>query len=161
MKGSTSERRRLSKIFQREMVEIGFAHHAARLVRHASEQPLRDLPVAAHPAMLAPGVGAVVRGIVVDDFDVGEQPHARVGAFDQVVAEQRIAGEAAFEHGMQSVDFIDALAGEDAFAIQILVYVGDGAACRCRSRSGRSRWQPGGNAMPSCTLTPTRGCRMP
>src|SRR6202035_2901990 len=34
----------------------------ARLVGHAAEKPLRDLPVAADPAVLAAGVSAVVGG---------------------------------------------------------------------------------------------------
>ena len=71
MKVSTSERRRLSKIFQREIVVIGFGTILAGLIGHFGEEPLRNLPVAAHPAMFAAIVGAVVRRIVVDDLNVG------------------------------------------------------------------------------------------
>ena len=105
----------------------GIADEFAGLVGHAREEPLSNLPVAAHPAMLAAGVGAVVGGVVVDDFDVGGQAGAGVGAFDEVMAEQGIAGEALFEHGVEGRDFVDAFAGEAAFGVEVLIDVGDGA----------------------------------
>ncbi len=74
--------------------------------------------------MFAPIVGAVVRGIVVDDFDVADQPGPRVCAFDQVMAEQGIARKAVLEYAAQGLDFVDSLAGEYAFALQVLVDVG-------------------------------------
>ena len=77
--------------------------------------------------MFAPVVGAVVRGIIVDDFDIAGQAGARVRAFDQVMAEQGIAREAPVQHAVHRVHFIDTLAGEDAFAVKILVHVGNGA----------------------------------
>ena len=40
----------------------GIADEFPGLVRNATEEPLRDLPVAADPAMFAPGEGAVVGG---------------------------------------------------------------------------------------------------
>ena len=54
------------------------------------------------------------------------KPGASVCAFNQVVAEQGIAREAAVENGVQDGDFIDALAGEDALSVEVLVSVGDG-----------------------------------
>ena len=160
MNGSTSERRRLSKIFQRETVEMGLRHQLARFVGHAREHPLRNLPVAAHPAVLAARVGAVVRGIVVDQFDIADQPGARVGAFDQVVAQQGIAREALVQHRVQRGNFVDAFAGEDAFAVEILVGVGDGAAVDVEAGlAGVDGCQP--RARRRLTLTPMRGCRMP
>src|SRR5690348_16054142 len=77
--------------------------------------------------MLAARVGAVVRGVVVDDFDVGGESSARVGAFDEVVAEERVAGEALLEHGVERVNLVDALSGEAAFGVKVLVDVRDGA----------------------------------
>ena len=124
--GSTRLRRRLSKIFNHETSEIGLAT-GPRLFRNAGEQPAGNLPVAAQPAMLAPVVGAVVRGIVVDHLDIADQAGARVGAFDQVVAEQGVAREASIEYLMNGVDLVDAFAGEDAFAVQILIDVRDRA----------------------------------
>ena len=56
-----------------------------------------------------------------------DQARARVGAFDQVVAEQRIAREAPVEHPVHRVHFIDPFAGKNAFAIKVLVNVGDSA----------------------------------
>jgi hypothetical protein len=68
-----------------------------------------------------------VRGIVIDDFDVGDEAGASVGAFDEVVREEGVSREAAVENFVQNADLVDALAGEDAFTEEVLVDVGDGA----------------------------------
>ena len=77
--------------------------HGRRIRRDTVEGATGNLPVAAHPAMLAAVVGAVVRGIILDHLDVADQPGAGVGAFDQIVAEQGIAGEAARRDTRMSV----------------------------------------------------------
>src|SRR6185312_6608216 len=46
----------------------GIADEASGFVGNAAEEPLRDLPVAPHPAMLAACIGAVVRWVVVDNL---------------------------------------------------------------------------------------------
>ena len=58
--GSTSVRRRLSRIFQREMAPSGFVNRPALTVGHPVGQPAQDLPVAAHPAVTPPAVRAEV-----------------------------------------------------------------------------------------------------
>ena len=63
--------------------------------RHARQQPARDLPVAADPAVPAADVGAVARGIVLVHLDVAEQPRARVAPFEEIVAEDPVLGKAA------------------------------------------------------------------
>ncbi len=73
--------------------------------------------------MLATVVGAEVRRVVVDEFDIGGQTDTRIRTFDQVVTQQGIAREAAVEHGMKSGNLIDALAGKHAFAVEVLVGV--------------------------------------
>ena len=92
-----------------------------------AEEPSCDLPVAAHPAVFAAGMGGVVRRVVVDDFDVGDEAGASVGALDEVVREESVAREAAVEYLVKDGDFVDAFAGEDAFAEEVLIDVGDGA----------------------------------
>ena len=62
--------------------------------------------------MLAADVGAVVRGIIVDQLDIRGQSGARVRALDQVVAEQRIARKTPVEHGVQRGHFVDSFAGK-------------------------------------------------
>ena len=130
---STRLRRRLSRIFQRERNEIGLRTRRPGLVGHFAEQPADNLPIAAHPAVLATVVGTVMRRVIVDDFDVADQTGARVGSFDQIVAEQRIAREAMLQHPLQGFDFVDAFAGEDAFAVEVLIHVGDGARVNVES----------------------------
>ena len=82
-----------------------------------------------------------MRGIVFDDLDVAGQAGARVRAFDQVMTEQGIAREAPVEHAMHRIHFIDAFAGEDAFSVQVLIHVGNGA--RINIETGFSRIQAG------------------
>ena len=142
--GSTRLRRRLSRIFHCETREMGFGTSRPDSSGTRDKQPARDLPVAAQPAMLAAVVGAVVRGIVFDDLDVAGQSGARVGAFDQVMTEQGVARETAIENAVHRVHFVDTLAGEDAFAIQILIHIRDGASIDIETGlSGIEAGQPG------------------
>ena len=52
--------------------------------------------------MFPAAVSAEVRWIVIDQFDIGHQPRPRVRAFDQIMAEQRIFGEALVQSGAPS-----------------------------------------------------------
>ena len=105
----------------------GVFDEAAGLIWNLAEEPLGDLPVSTDPAVFAAGVGGVVGGVVVDDFDVCDEAGAGVGAFDEVVGEEGVAGESAVEDLMEDADFVDAFSGEDAFAEEVLIDVGDGA----------------------------------
>src|ERR1700738_841378 len=96
-------------------------------IRNPVEDPAQNLPVAAHPTMIAAVVSAEVTGIVVNEFDVGDQSGARVRPFDEVVTQQVVLRKAVFEGLAQNIHFVDALAGKTPFTEQILVDVGDGA----------------------------------
>ena len=129
----------------------GVGDLAAGLVGHVAGEPLDDLPVAADPAMFAAGVGGVVRGVVVDDFDVGDEAGAGVGAFDEVVREEGVARESAVEDLVEDRDLVDAFAGEDALAEEVLVDVGDGARVDIEAglagvEGGEARARGGGDA---------------
>ena len=72
------------------------------------------------------------------------QPGARISAFQQIVAEQCIAGEAAVEDAVNGVHLINSFSGEAAFAIQILISVRSGAGVNIeagfsRINSGKAR----------------------
>src|ERR1700676_1187448 len=69
-------------------------HQPVRFVGNAGKHPLSNLPITSYPAMFAARVGAVVRGIIVDEFDICDQANARICAFDEIVAEKGIAWEA-------------------------------------------------------------------
>ena len=64
-----------------------------------------------------------MRRIIVDHFDICDQTSAGVGAFDEVVAEQRVSREAMLQHALHYGDFINAFAGEYALAIKVLINV--------------------------------------
>ena len=98
-----------------------------RFVGHTIRQPFHDLPVAAQPAVLSAAVGAVVRGIILDDYDICGESGARVGAFDQVVAEQSVPWKTMTQNAVHRIYFVDSFSGERTFAEKILVNIGDGA----------------------------------
>src|SRR5581483_9617717 len=84
------------------------------------------LPITADPAVLAAAKGAVVRRIIVHQFDIAGQPGASIGTLDQVMAEQGIFREPAVERAQESINLPDPLSGEDSIAIEVLVNVGNG-----------------------------------
>ena len=146
--GAIRLRRRLSRIFQRDM--SGRRLRCRPVAgRHERKEPPQDLPVAAHPAVLASRVREDARRIVVDDLDVGDEGRARVEALEEVVRQQRVLRHAALERRDERVDVVEALAGEDAFVEEILVDVRDGGRVRIHAgvagvgageqRSGRAR----------------------
>ncbi len=62
------------------------ADQVARFVGNLIEDPANDLPISAQPAMFAAVVGAVVRRVIVDDFDIGGKTYARIRALNEIVA---------------------------------------------------------------------------
>ena len=80
--------------------------------------------------MLPPRVGEHARRIVVHDLDVGHERRARVESLEQIVRQQRVLRHAPLERRRERIDVVQSLAGEDAFAEQILVDVGDGGRVR-------------------------------
>ena len=81
-----------------------------------SEDPRQQLPVAAHPAVLAQRRHVVARRKVFDHFDVRSEAGAREDAFEQIVAQQRALRHSPGERSLEGVDVVDALAGERTFA---------------------------------------------
>ena len=81
--------------------------------RDDREQPPQDLPVAAHPAVLAPRVGENARGVVVHHLDVGDEGRAGVQPLEQIVRQERVLGHAPIEGGDEGIHVVEPLAGED------------------------------------------------
>ena len=90
--------------------------------------------------MLPPRVRQHARRVVVDQLDVGDERDARVQPFEQVVRQQRVLRDRVLERGDEGVDVVQALAGEDAFAEQVLIGVGDRR--RVRVDAGVARIEP-------------------
>src|SRR5512143_3858535 len=99
-------------------------------VRHVSSEPWEELPIAARPAMQPPGVGEIVRRVVLDQHNVAHQSSAPVHALEEVMAEQGPFGNSPGETTRERLDIVDALAGVDAFAEQILIHVRDSTRVR-------------------------------
>ena len=123
--GAESERRRLSSSFQRPISGIGVFGEPSLALSPKAEDPGQQLPVAAHPAMLARRRDVVARGKFLDHLDVGGQAGAREDAFQQIVAENRVFRNLAFERGLEDVDVVDSLAAIGAFLEQVLIDVGN------------------------------------
>src|SRR5262245_5038119 len=82
--------------------------------RNGWRKPLRDLPIAARPAVKARHPGQVVARILVDDVDVAAERGTREQSLEEVVAEETVLGNAPVERRFERVDVEDALADEVA-----------------------------------------------
>src|SRR5439155_26423189 len=101
------------------------------------EQPGQDLPVPAGPAVLPPGIGGVEGREVVEQLDIGHQTAARVGALNEIVAEDVVFRKRLPDRRLGGIDVVNPLAGVRAAAEQILVDVGNGG--RIRIEADRAR----------------------
>ena len=128
--GGIRLRRRLSRIFQRAIAGSRLGTTAPLASRTVRQDPARDLPVAADPAVLAGGEAQIVVRVVVDDVDVGAERRPRERPFEEVVAEQRVVRHAPGERPFEGVDVVDALADVAALVEEILIDVGDGGRVR-------------------------------
>ena len=130
----TRLRRRLSKIFHRDSPESGFFWRRAAGAGNARQQPARNLPIPANPAVPAAHVRAVAGGIFLVQLHIAQQSRPRVAPFQKIVAEDPVLGEASVERPLERIDVIDPLADERAFTEQVLVNIGDGARIRVDAR---------------------------
>jgi hypothetical protein len=61
-------------------------------------------------------VSAVMRRVVLNNFDVADQPGTSVSALNQIMTKQSISRESAVEDTVQRVHLIDSLSHKDTFA---------------------------------------------
>ena len=94
---------------------------------HPRQQPARELPVSANPAVATIYVGAVTGRVFLVQLHVAQQAGARITTFQQVVAEDAVLGKAPLERLFKGRHIIDSLADERAFLEQVLIDIGDGA----------------------------------
>ena len=85
--------------------------------------PGKQLPVASRPAMLALGADVVARGKLFDDLNVRGQPRPCKDPLEQVMTQMAVLRHPSCQCRSEGIDVIDALAGERAFAKQILIDV--------------------------------------
>ena len=101
------------------------------------EDQRQQLPVAPRPAVLAARLGGVADGEVLDHLDIRDQRGAGKAAFQQVVRQDGVFRQPAFQRALEGIDVIDALAGEAALAREVLVKVRDSEDVRVKSPVGR------------------------
>ena len=68
---------------------------------------------------------AVVIGEFFEELDVGDEPGAREEPLEQVVRQKGAFGNASLQGSRKRVDVVDPFSGEDPFAEEVLVDVGD------------------------------------
>ena len=113
-----------------QVVEHLPAVDGADAVVARARQQRQQLPVSAGPAVQARRRHVGMHGRFFEEHDVADAAAARDGAFEQVVAQHRPLGQARAEHDVQRLHVQQALAGERAFAEQVLVDLGRGGAVR-------------------------------
>jgi hypothetical protein len=89
--------------------------------RDAGQQPLGDLPIAANPTVAPIDVGVVTGRIFFIQLDVADQRRAGMTGFDQVMAEDRVFGEAAGDGLLKGVHIIDPFANKGPLLEHILI----------------------------------------
>src|SRR5271156_3576424 len=87
--------------------------------------------------MLPRGGDVVPRRKFLDQLNVRGQARARESSLEQIVAEQRVVGDAARERGLEDVNLVNPLAAVGAFVEQVLVNVGHGERIRIDSGGAR------------------------
>ncbi len=92
---------------------------------HAGQKPRGDLPVSPDPAVAPRIVLAVTGREILDQPDVARQSGAGVGAFQEVVAQNPVLGQAAGQGARERVDIVDTLPRERTLLKEILVDVGN------------------------------------
>ena len=114
--------------------------HARTLLRIAKtdpQNPGQQLPVAAHPAVLARHLDIVARGKFLHQLDVGGQCGAREHAFEQIVAQDGVFGNLLQQCAFKGIDVVDALADKRTFLEQVLIDVGNRKGIRVQPIGAR------------------------
>ena len=96
-------------------------HLLAALVVNLVAQPADNLPVATRPAVMAFGVVDIVGGVVVEQLEVVDQSAADVASLDQVVAQNQVLGECAFQHLLEYLQVVDTLSAERTLVENVLI----------------------------------------
>ncbi len=132
--GARQRRQRVPDADDARLADLTHVHTQSR------QQPGGELPVAAYPTVPPLHVRVVARRRLFHEFDVAEQPAARVAPFEQVVAEDAVFRQASAQHVLERIDLVDALADERTLSKQVLV---DIAHCaRVRIDAGLAGEQP-------------------
>src|ERR1044072_8220252 len=124
--GATRLRRRLSKIFQREM-----SGSSLRSLCPCASGAVGKSPRAICQSPRGP------RGVVVQKFYIRHERGTRLDTFKQVMTEQRVFGHAFGERAREGVHVVQAFACESAFAEKVLINVRGSGRVRVTPRVTR------------------------
>src|SRR5206468_3566702 len=95
-------------------------------IRNSRQDPRRNLPIAADPAVLPLAVAGVVIRKLLEEFHVGRQSHANMGSFDEIVTEQPLLRETPGQYFGEGLDVVDGFPVIDCGAEYVLIDVGNG-----------------------------------
>ena len=123
--GADRERRRLSISFQRPISGSGVFGVPSLALRRKPKIQGNNCQSPRTQRCWRAAATVVAGRKFLDDLDVGRQAGAREYAFQQIVAEDRVFGNLAFQRRFEDVDFVDPLAAIGAFFEQILIDVGN------------------------------------
>jgi hypothetical protein len=120
---------------------------------------LRDLPIAANPAVTPVDVHVVAGRKFLVEFHVAHEGGAGMTRFQQIVAENGVLRETSGHGALEGVHIVNALCRYTSLPENILIHVGHFPRVGIDARvAGKSRTNQDRRALGR--LTPTRGCRM-
>ena len=91
---------------------------------HPRQEPLRDLPVAAHPAVTPVDVHVVAGGMVFVELHIADEGGTGMARLQQIMAEHGVFRAPAVHGPLESIHIVDTLADERAFLKNILIHIG-------------------------------------
>jgi hypothetical protein len=90
-----------------------------------AQDPGKELPVASYPPMLAARGYLVVRGKLLEEIHVRQQPGAGEQALEEIVAEKRVLRDPPLERLLEGIDVVDPLPRVGPLFEEVLIHVGD------------------------------------
>ena len=97
------------------------------------EKPRQKLPVSTHPTVKPFRVRHVPRWEVIVELDIRGKSNASEGALEEVVAEERVVGNASLHRGFESLNVVDSLSDIRALGEEVLIDVGDHVRVRVKA----------------------------
>ncbi len=112
----------LPAVDQRQSIRLA---SRSRARGHPWQDPRRNLPVSAYPAVLPFAVARVVVGKLFEQFHIRGETDADMHSFDQVVTQQTLFGETPRENFVEGPDVVDSFSVINPFPKDVLIKIRD------------------------------------